>query len=202
MKTIMRYTVCLAMAIAVSLGALSPFVGIAHAQYYITVSHSAGPGGVHAYNVPDGSGFTLIPEIVINMRSVLGPPIVGYPAHAFSLTTLDGSIVFCPNVAVADHDTDGTGTTTISGPLAGGGFSGPGGFVYVSVDGIPQTAYPLSLWLNSSDITGDLRTDLLDFAVFGGDFGGTAFRSDFTWDGVVDLIDFSMFGTAYFSTCP
>ncbi len=196
MKTIIRATVGLAIVIAVGLGALSQFLGVAHAQI-ITVSHS---GPDHVYNTPDGSGDTLASPIVITMQTETGLPIVGYPLGGISLTTLDGSIVFCPGGAIAERDTDATGTTTISGPFAGGGFSvGP---VYVTVDGIPLTEYPLSIFFNSSDSNGDLVTNLADFSTFGVDFAGTAFRSDFTGDGRVDLADFAKFGLAYFTTCP
>lgn len=139
---------------------------------------------------PEGNGPTLEALGLVITVTVLGCdgiPLSGYPADEIRLEAFSGSVDFCGN-AVADHATDGQGQTTFSGALAGGGWSQ--GDLYVTVGSMRQVpALPLAV--NSPDINGDLRVDLIDVSEFAADFLDEAyqFRSDFTHDGVENLAD-------------
>ena len=127
-------------------------------------------------------------------------PAANFPAQDVFLASVAlAPAVNCRGGSVADRDTDEMGYTTISGVIAGGGWTEEGLRLHVSGIACGQ---PLPIRLNSPDINGDLVVDLGDFSIFGQDYDTGAFRSDFNHDGIVGLHDFSVFGQHYDERCP
>jgi hypothetical protein len=127
-------------------------------------------------------------------------PAVNFPAQdIFVASVAPTPAATCRNGSLADRDTDEMGYTTVSGVIAGGGWTEEGLRLHVS--GIP-CGEPLPIRLNSPDINGDLVVNLGDFSIFGQDYDTARFRSDFNHDGIVSLHDFSVFGQHYDERCP
>ena len=156
---------------------------------------------------PSGTGPSLADQgitVEIQIMECTFTPIVGFPREDIWISPYhDGEMWFCPGGAIADENTDADGRTSITGALAGGGYSTGGAIVYVS--GNPMTSpYPGSLPLDfvSPDLDGDLDVDIADFSSFGQDFGSSAIRSDLDPNGIVDLGDFAVFGLHFGTNCP
>ena len=97
----------------------------------------------------------------------------------------------------ADSNTDGFGQTRVALPLAAGGWS-EGPAVFKVNDNPAETPahdiWPLlELQVNSPDINGDRVVDLIDIAIFAGDYSGSFhMRSDLHRDGVMNLTDIAI----------
>lgn len=152
---------------------------------------------------PGGTGPSLAQRsatIEIVLLDPTGSPVVGYPRQDVWLDgTAAGSVQFCAQGTIADADTDASGHTTMARRLSGGGYASQS---CIFVCGTQLLGPPLPIALNSPDLNGDLVVDIVDFGIFGSDFGSGAFRSDLEPDGVIDLTDFAHFGTRFGETCP
>lgn len=159
------------------------------------------PGGTLLI-VPSGTGPTLGEKntpISVNVVDSNLDPIVGYPFQDIWVDDAgDGSISLCNGGSAADANTNASGDCTISGAIAGGGFTQAGLRVYLAGVAITGSA-ALLIDLNSCDVDGDLVVGLNDFAEFAIDFnaGTNPFRSDFVPDGVVNLADLGDFAIYY-----
>ena len=166
----------------------------------------ASPG--HLVVVPDGSGPALGPEghtITVTLRDANGDVIVGYPFQDLYLAALDdgGTMAVCPGGAVADANTDATGTATFTGSLAAGGWTDD--TLVLFVGGTPIVHSPLGITVNSPDINGDLQVNLSDIGFFALDFAtGYAFRSDLAGDldGVLNIADVGRMASWVGRECP
>jgi hypothetical protein len=159
---------------------------------------------------PGGNGPTLANESLTISVTVVdggGLPIPGYPFQDIWWDDNgNGDIAMCQGGSVADVNTNAVGFTTISGAAAGGGWTQAGVRVYlagVAVLGGPTSGL-LGLDVNSPDINGDLKVDLVDLGAFAQDFNDPAynFRSDFTCDGVENLADVGRFAIHNSEVCP
>jgi hypothetical protein len=153
---------------------------------------------------PAGAGNTLGgigATVTVTVLDATGTPIAGYP---FQDVFLDDSgtseISLCQGGSVADFNTNASGVTTISGAIAGGGWTQNGLQVYLAGVAIGG-ALPINA--NSCDINGDLVVNLGDIGDFSADFSGPYnFRSDFQFDGVVNLGDIGELSIHNGETCP
>jgi hypothetical protein len=164
-----------------------------------TASASAGivmitPGSTGGSIVDAGATITVT---VLDAGSL---PVANFPFQDIYLdAAVDVEISLCQGGSTADANTDVDGVTTIGGVIGGGGFTD---FTQVYISGSPLTGADLPVALNSPDLNGNLTVNLVDFSIFGDDFGTAAFRSDFSPNGVVDLTDFSIFGQVFGESCP
>ena len=93
-----------------------------------------------------------------------------------------------------DSDTDANGETTFTTSLAGGGWTEGPVWVYLNGNRAMGPDWivhpPVSLRMNSADISGDGQVNLVDVAYFAENFFGEYhYRCDFYWDGVLNLSD-------------
>ena len=191
------------LSLAVAGSMLLALAGVASAGIPDDTTSSASSAGGTVLITPESTGGSLAAAgatVTVTLLDAGSLPVAGFPFQDIYLDDSgDFAISLRQGGSVADNNTDADGVTTISGVIAGGGFTL---LTQVYVSGVPLTGTPLNVALNSPDIDGSLLVDIVDFAAFGDDFGGTAFRSDFVFDGVVDLSDFSRFGQAFFQDCP
>ncbi len=161
---------------------------------------------------PAGNGQSLTDRgtpVTVTVRDANGLPIAAYPAQDIWLDDAGtGDINLCQGGSLADADTDVNGVTTISGVIAGGGFTQAGMSVYVS--GVALTVAVdsgtgstiVNIDVNSPDINGDRTVNLSDISLFTGDLVVPTFRSDFNHDGGVNLSDISLFTSWIGESCP
>jgi hypothetical protein len=155
---------------------------------------------------PAGNGPTLDElgtVIQITLLDSCGDPIGGYPfLDIWWDDTGDGSLSMCQGGSVADGNTNGSGTTTISSAAAGGGFTQDGAYVYVA--GLAIVDSPLAFEVNSPDLDGDRSVNLADVGAFAVDFhnGTYDFRSDLARDGTENLADIGVLATHMGENCP
>lgn len=144
--------------------------------------------------------------VTVTVRDGSGLAIPAFPAADIWLDDIgNGDINLCQSGSTADAQTDGAGFTTISGVMAGGGWTQSGMSVYVSGVAVTGGSGPvLNIDLNSPDITRDRIVDLGDISLFQSDVlpPNNAFRSDYTHDGIVDLGDISLFSSWIGDSCP
>lgn len=158
---------------------------------------------------PAGAGETLASKgatVTVTVADVNGDVIAGYPFQDIYLDDfVPGQISLCQGGSVADGNTNALGQTTISGAIAGGGFTQSGMNVYLA--GTPL-AWPvgvngLDINVVSCDINGDLKVDLGDIGDFAIDFNGAYnFRSDFIFDGIINLADVGELAIHNGEVCP
>lgn len=163
----------------------------------------AGPSSV--YITPAGTGPTLAARgatVTVEVRSFDDQPIEGYPLQDIVLgDSGNGDLAVCPGGAVADANTDADGITTISGSIAGGGWTLEGVTVYLG--GVPIAGAALPIDVNSPDVNGDRVVDLTDVGLFAASFGDdSALEIDFNHDGNVDIADFGLFAQHVGESCP
>jgi hypothetical protein len=158
---------------------------------------------------PGGLGNTLASRnVTINVvvKDINDAVIAGYPFQDIWVDdTGNGDISLCQGGSVADANTDASGATTISGAIAGGGWTQSGLSVYLAGTQIIGGANSgiLAIEVNSCDISGDLVVNLVDIGEFAIDFGGSyAFRSDFQADGIINLADVGELGIHNGEVCP
>lgn len=161
------------------------------------------PGGA-IFTCPSGDGETLASagaSILVTIVDSQAVPIAGLPAADIWVeSAVAGDLTFCGSSNIADGPTDANGQTTISGNLAGGGYTQGGLVVYVQ--GMLITGSPaMAIDVNNVDINGDLVVNLCDIGLFAVDIGSTNFRSDFNHDGLVNLFDVSIFSLHQCHTC-
>ena len=169
------------------------------------------PGGAVTIT-PAGNGQSLADRgtpVTVTIRDANGLAIAAYPAQDIWLDDAgSGDINLCQGGSLADDDTDVNGVTTISGLIAGGGYTQAGMSVYVS--GVALTVAVddetgstiLNIDVNSPDLNGDREVSLSDISLFTSDLTVPQFRSDFNHDGTVNLSDLSLFATWIGETCP
>lgn len=137
----------------------------------------------------------------VQVRDTEDLPIPNFPYQDMWLDDNgDLSLSLCQDGAVADGNTDASGTTTISGALFAGGYTPAGTKVWIQ--GTPVFGDALGLRLVSPDINGDLVVDVLDLVRFGAAFGTPDAAADFDADGGVGLVDFGILGVHYGDHCP
>ncbi len=152
------------------------------------------PGG--GYESLADAGLTI--TVVINDSG--GSPISGVAADRIRLDSSNpADLVECAADNIADGATDGTGTTTFSGILFGGGFKQGDLRVYVDGVAIPSV---IDIEINSPDNDASLQVDIVDVVNFAADLAlPTAFRSDLWRDDVTDIADISVFSSFFVDFC-
>lgn len=168
----------------------------------LSSSSSAGSGTLLI--TPAGTGKTLGGigcTVTVTVRDATGTPIAGYPFQDVFLDDAGTSeISLCQGGSTADFNTNASGVTTMSGGIAGGGWTQNGLQVHLAGVAI-GVALPINA--NSCDINGDLVVNLGDVGDFATDFSGAYnFRSDFQFDGVVNLGDIGELSIHNGETCP
>jgi hypothetical protein len=161
---------------------------------------------------PQGDGPTLADigaTIYVTVVDPSGVPIEYMPYPDFWVESYPRTVGLCHGAYSLDADanTDANGQTTMSGSIAGGGYSGGPIYavceaIYIGLDeGVCDE--PLPLVLVSPDIDNDGTVGLLDLAMFGGAFGNPSVdpRFDFNGDGSVNLIDFVLFADHFGHVC-
>lgn len=153
---------------------------------------------------PAGTGTTLASvgsTVTVTVSDGVNP-IAGYPFQDVYLDDfVAGEISLCQGGSVADANTNASGVTTISGAIAGGGFTQNGMQVYLAGTPLAGPALPISAV--SCDINGDLKVDLADIGDFAVDFNGAYnFRSDFVFDGLINLADIGELAIHNGEVCP
>lgn len=165
-------------------------------------SAASSPGGT-LYITPSGGGenlsdATVTATISVTVNDANGNPIQNYPFQdIWPGSAVPGDINLCNGGAAADGNTNAAGQTTISGTLAGGGWTQAGVRVFLAGVAITGTG-ALSIDINSPDITGDLIVDLADIGPFSDELNNqtaTLFRADYFDDGLIDLADIGIFST-------
>jgi hypothetical protein len=155
---------------------------------------------------PSGDGPTLASigaTITITVMSMCPEwtepqPIPGIPSHDIWLWSED--MVLCGGSASsnADGPTDAEGMTTISGPVASGGYAQS---VNVVVMGI-LIGEMTNLSVVSPDIDGDLAVGLVDLAEFASAFFGAYDpRADMDGNGAINLTDLVLFAGHFWHDC-
>lgn len=184
-------------------GSMLLMAGVASAGIPDEVESTASSAGGVVMITPSGAGGSLAAAGATVTVTVLDAgmlPVQNYPFQDIWLDdTGDLAIALCQGGSTADANTNASGVTTIGGVISGGGFTQN---TQVWIAGTPLAGTPLTVALNSPDISGDLVVDIVDFGTFGGDFGTTQFRSDFVFNGSVDISDFATFGVSFGQTCP
>lgn len=197
-------------------GAIVTIAGIhpATAGHIGSCESSATSAGGVLLTCPAGDGPTLADigaTITVFVRDIVSDPVPNIPAGDFWVQGFApfNYRLYCTGSGSsnADAPTDMNGYTTISGPVATGGYIA--GDVYVIAQGMVIRYYqecnnPIPLVLVSPDIDGNLLVDVVDFGIFGEIFtsGENDPRADYNGDGLVDIVDFGMFGMHYGHTCP
>lgn len=180
-------------------GALQPPID----EYNSTATSNAG----HLLVTPDGNGPTLAQEdliITVQLLDANGDPVAGYLRGDIWWGDPTGGVVFCAG-SEADTHTDADGVTHFTGAPCGGGWTQGGMRVYadsVAILGGP-TGGLLPIDVNSPDINGDLKVDLVDLGSYATDYldPGYQFRSDYNGDGVEDLRDVGVFASHFGEVC-
>jgi len=162
--------------------------------------------------VPDGTGDALteafLPDgsrvdgtIQATIVDALGYPAVGMDPEVITLASPDSRLVFCPGFDTAREATDADGSTYFDGPFGGGGTNSRG--TTVRFCNLEILSPPISLWMNSPDINGDLKVNLADVQLFAADYyGAYDYRSDLQYDQVVNLSDLARFAEHVGAGCP
>ena len=130
-----------------------------------------------------------------------------FPAEDIWLESDNDGLAICAGGSIADAPTDALGQTYWERSLRAGGRADPlaGGGLGVIVNGDRTTTPALvRITVVSPDLNGDLAVNLVDVALFAGDYlaGTAARRSDFYWDGILNLLDLSILASLYGSNCP
>ena len=161
---------------------------------------SAG-GTVMACPAKDGPSLAERGASVILTLRHCGEPVVGFPAQDVWLKSkTHGAVVLCQGGLVGDNNSGTDGVITISGRIAGGGWEANA--MQAVVAGWVLVGPGMDIHVNSPDITGDLRVDLADAALFSADLAAqSGFRSDFYANGVVNLADVGIFSAHLGHTC-
>ncbi len=148
---------------------------------------------------PEGDGQGLA-TILVTLHDSIGNPVVGYPAaQIWADAAVPGDLTYCETPFLADGPTDNLGQTTISGTVAGSGYTNQ---MFVYVGNSPLVTSPLDITVTSPDINGDKVIDLCDGNLLGIDFlGGYNYRSDFACDGVLNLSDILVFTNHFCHAC-
>jgi hypothetical protein len=197
------------LSLAVAGAMLLGLSGLAAAGIPDDTFSSAESAGGTILVTPGGLGNTLASQgatITVIVKDVNDVAISAYPFQDIWVDDIgNGDISLCQGGSVADANTDAAGSTTISGAIAGGGWTQSGLQVYLA--GTPviggSTSGILAIEVNSCDIGGDLVVNLVDIGDFATDFGGAyAFRSDFQADGVINLADVGELGIHNGEVCP
>jgi len=135
--------------------------------------------GACLYSCPagDGSSLSFVNAVItVVVKDLSGVPIPGIPATDFWVFGCADQLVLCAgsNSINADHDTDASGMTTLSGAVATGGCDTG---VKVVVFGVPvpdpqDCAQDLCLPLEvrSADIDGNCAVNVSDFGLLGLDY--------------------------------
>jgi hypothetical protein len=174
--------------------------------------HASVPSPAVALVTPSGTGPTLAEQgirVEVDYEDWHGATttiVIARDSILLSGADPDDTFVLCTNGVAADADTDPNGHTTISGRIAGGGYTRRG----VIVQGETRDRHLVvrleselvALRLNSPDINGDLAIDLYDLNILARDYGSSEFRSDLRYDGVVDFQDFIVLAQHAFTQCP
>ncbi|NIO00753.1 MAG: hypothetical protein GTO42_01220 [Candidatus Latescibacteria bacterium] len=161
------------------------------------------PPGNHVVLIcPQGDGPTLAEAgaiITLTYQDIVKPE------RPFSTGGCNGGIVWCGGPLRADSFTGDNGQTTVSGPMAGGGYDTE--IVWYLVHLVNQDCMMsyVPLVLVSPDINADLAVDLVDFSIFAAGFPSPSKpydpRLDFDGDGSVDIVDFSLFAQHWLHRC-
>jgi hypothetical protein len=165
---------------------------------------------------PDRSGPTLAERgltVTVVILDSFGSPIPGYPFQdIFLFDAMAGAeLSLCQGGAYASGNTDATGTTTIDGAIAGGGWTENGLQVYLS--GLPLdpiVSPPLQILVASADLNADLAVDVLDLTTVPGGFANLFlnasydFQIDLNLDDAENILDVVRFAELFLSqtTCP
>ncbi|RKY67967.1 MAG: hypothetical protein DRP97_06840 [Candidatus Latescibacterota bacterium] len=182
-------------------------------EYSSATMAYSGSDAVSVMVLPDGTGDSLAAArlldgtvvdatITLVLNDCWGVPIASFPSEDLWLESPDGGLVSCPGGTIADANTNAEGITVWQAPLRAGGQSEAGCVIMINGMSLLYAA-PLDVRFNSPDLNGDLVVNLIDVALFGGDFYGTyQVRSDFSRDGVLSLSDVVLMALAVGSACP
>lgn len=164
---------------------------------------------------PSGTSPSEDVQVNVTVRNVLGAPLAGSTVVIASVGVGGATFIWDDGVLPAEPDEDpqtglsnGSGvfnvvfdeggvSNTATPTLPNLDFSvtasgpGPGGPVALAACA-PQ------LQVLSYDLNASGQVNLVDFALFGSDFGAGASRSDFNWSGgAPNLVDFALFGAEF-----
>ena len=171
---------------------------------------------VSVFTLPNGTGQPLTAAkleaggevdatIDVTLLNALGNPIALYPAEDLWLETSLGGLTACVGGNIADAPTDGSGQTTFSSALFGGGYSDRvgGEVTRVIINGVAMVGSDMAILFNSADIDGSLTVDLSDTVAFVPLYTGAYdYAVDFFFDGVINLSDLVKYAGGLNATCP
>lgn len=181
---------------------VGPIVGLPQ----LDQSTATSAGGI-LVSCPAGDGETLASRgatVTVTLRSSLcggvGVPVVNFPREDVWLQgAVPGAIQLCAGGIIADAPSNAAGIMTISGAIAGGGWSEAGMVVVVLGQLLPEALY---IRVHSPDITGDRNVNLADVGPFSADLAAqSGFRSDFFPDDIVNLADVGIFSAHMSHVC-
>lgn len=159
-----------------------------------------GPDLEHGYDMGGQVADVRITLLVLNGNY---DPIANLPYEDMWLQSENGGLIRCMGGTYPDSNTDVNGETIFSGPFLAGGSNADPEKILVMIVGEPLVQYPLSLFINSPDVNGDLTVNLSDISamsqVLNGDYD---WRCDFNNDGAVNLSDIVVFATCLGVNCP
>jgi hypothetical protein len=161
--------------------------------------------GGHVWITPDGSGPTLAEvgaTITVTLIESASGPIPNFPFQDIWVhDDGTGELSICQGGSTADHNTDASGVTTISGAIAGGGATQSGLRVYVAGTPIGSN---LPIDVSSPEYNGDLVINIADLGEFASDYINAQydFHADFDGDGVENLADLGIFAAVNGTGCP
>ena len=176
----------------------------AFAQIDPTASSASIDQAVTLLVLPDGNGDTIGSwgaTLSLNVVDVNGNPVTDLVAADIEVDgsppngLADGfSSPMTHNLVAGGFNMGQPGEYTVTAALYAGGWSNG---AIVKVRGQQITSSPLSLDMNSPDISGDGVVNLVDAALFTQDvFGTYHFRSDFEFDGVINLLDLGLMSSS------
>lgn len=179
------------------------FAGIPDADQ----SAVTGPGSGCININPTGTGPSLASKaltVTVTVRDAAGDPIVGYPFQDVQLLGSQGGteLVVCNGGSVADANTNASGVTTISGTIAGGGYTEAG--LVVDLGGTVVNSPVVAIDVVSADNNRNLSIELGDIGTFAAAFATALFDFlvDLDCDGSEDLGDVGILAVDNGTSCP
>jgi hypothetical protein len=205
-------------AIAVSICTMLGTQALASGVPYVDTVTIPAENEVSLFVLPDGTGSPLSSgmgfggnevdaRVSVHLIDTEGYDIANFPFEDMWLSSESTTVQYCGFVGfIAEMNSDYFGELVFSMPLAGGGSSE--GSIWFYLNGMrathPQNGElpPVSIRVNSADISADGLVNLTDVTLFAGDFyGDYRYRSDFYWDGAVDLSDLVKFAQGLGHNC-
>lgn len=200
------------LSLSIAMGLILGLTSLAMAGIPDADNSTVSSAGGRIMICPLGDGITLAEDgatVDVNVRDGNNAAIANFPGQDIWLDDAGtDEINLCQGGSTADANTDANGDTTISGTLAGGGWTVSGMSVYISGIAVTTLGVPdvLGIDINSPDISGNRSVALEDVGTFAADLLAYDFRSDLVPNDpnppAIDLSDVGRFAAHIGHACP